>query len=86
MSTKSTERNSTPNKEYKYGYVGESITNNVNMDVYDTLTPLWLRKDDLSPIEQSLVYSIAVLSKKLMRLEMKVYTLQNEKTDVDEKQ
>ena len=50
------------------GHVGKSISPADNMDVFDTLTPMW-NDPTLTPNERALVYACGVLHRKIAQLE-----------------
>lgn len=60
------------NKERKieWGYVEECErpSDVSNLNIYDTLTPMWLNRHLLSPQEKSMLYIIAILNSKLEKL------------------
>ena len=47
----------------EYGYIeeGNSVYDVKNIDIFDTLSPLWLKRHNLSIVERSLLQSIIVL-------------------------
>ena len=58
-----------------WGSVGENIRPADNLDIYDTLVPLWDRKDELNPREKALAYAIAVLNRNHEELKERVKEL-----------
>jgi len=65
-------------------YVGPVIRANegaINLDVYDTLQPLWNNKEKLTQREKQLVYALAVLANNHRLLKERVDKLE-EKTPV----
>jgi len=53
-------------------FIGKEIKPADNADVFDTITPLWANKENLSETERALVYAIAVLSKQITVLSKKL--------------
>jgi hypothetical protein len=50
------------NTQLIFGFVGKQISPADNLDVFDTIAPLWQNRDLLSAQEKSLVYAIGVLA------------------------
>ena len=50
------------------GFIGKSIRPADNLDLFDTLAPMW-QDSALTPNERALVYAIAVLNRHVMQLE-----------------
>ena len=57
-------------------YVGPVIKGDVNLDVFDTIQPLWNNKDKLTQRETQLVYALAVLAKNQLTLKERVDKLE----------
>ena len=49
-----------------------------NIDIFDTLVPLWGHRKDMSPVEKSLLMSLAVASNIIIRLKNDVEILKND--------
>jgi len=59
-----------------WGFVGMEIRPVDNADIFDTIRPLWERREQLNPREKALVYAIAVLNGNLDRLKTRVEILE----------
>jgi hypothetical protein len=54
----------------------DNVHNVTNLDVYDTLSPLWKNKCELSDVEKRLLMCIVVTNKNLLRLTARVNELE----------
>jgi hypothetical protein len=66
------------NTQLIFGFVGKQISPADNLDVFDTIAPLWQNRDLLSAQEKSLVYAIAVLEKQIGKLGDEIYRLRQQ--------
>jgi hypothetical protein len=55
-------------------FIGKEIKPADNLDVFDTIAPLWENKANLSETERALVYAIAVLRRQIANLEQQLQT------------
>jgi hypothetical protein len=65
------------NNNQNLEFVGEMIRPADNLDPYDTLCPLWNRKEQLSETEKALVYVIGVLTTKIINMEKQITNSKN---------
>jgi len=69
--------------QLQYGFFEDvdDVSEVKNLDVYDTLRPLWSKKDEMDEIIKRLMMCIAVTNNNIMNLKNKIYQLetQNEK-------
>ena len=54
----------------------DNVHNVTNLDVYDTSSPLWINKSELSEVEKRLLMCIVVTNKNLLGLTNKISELE----------
>jgi len=68
------------------GFVGKTIRPADNRDLYDTLAPMWMDTDTVTPNERALVYALCVLDNNyrndLDELTIKMTALETEKMEL----
>lgn len=71
-------RNTEINENLLFGFVGKQIDPADNLDIFDTLNPLWNNRHLLSRQEKSLLYAFGVMYRHIRILESEITKLKEQ--------